>query len=85
MDSVFTAILVGATSTSADCVIGSYSLSNSNAGSMSSSGSYSLDTSAASNTAGVTVSVAVGSQTAVSPTFGEVVYDCRPDVSFQNF
>ena len=85
INSVFVAIVISATSSSPDCVIGSFSLnSDSNSASLSSDGAYSLDTSVASKFAMSTVSVAVGSQTVVSSPFGSEVYDCNQHITFPN-
>ena len=88
MNSVFAAIAVSSASSAlADCVIdpSTYSTTGaSNAVSMSSSGSLSIDTSAAFLSATYTVSVVVGSQNIVSSSYSAEVYDCRLHVSFPN-
>jgi hypothetical protein len=78
MNSVFTAKVVSSASSSKDCVVktDSYSTkSASKAVSISKSGSFSLDTSAAFKTTTNTVSVVVGSQTKESSSFSAEVVE----------
>ena len=87
MGSVFTDIAVmAASSAPADCVIDTSTYSTtgaSNAVSMSSSGSLSIDTSAVSQSTIQTVSVVVGSQTIESDSFSAPeVFDCIPSLTF---
>ena len=87
MNSVFIAIVVSSASSSSDCVIdtSSYSTTSaSNAVSISTSGSFSLDKSAAFKTTTNTVSVVVGIQTKSYSSFSVEVVDCGQHVSFPN-